>query len=57
MLAKRVRMRDRASNQEAVQTTGFEWNSQTYERTVLTADASYEITGRVGSNEPMEKRR
>jgi len=55
-VSERVRMRDRASNQEAVQTTGFEWNSQTYERTVLAADASYEITGRVVSRRDLAQK-
>jgi len=56
VVSERVRMRDRASNQEAVQTTGFEWNSQTYERTVLAADASYEITGRVVSRHDLAQK-
>ncbi len=56
IVSERVRMRDRASSKEAVQTTGFEWNSQTYERTMLTADASYEITGRVVSRRDLTQK-
>ncbi len=56
VVSERVRMRDRVSNQEAVQTTGFEWNSQTYERTVLAADASYEITGGVVSRRDLAQK-
>jgi len=56
VVSERVRMRDRASSKEAVQTTGFEWNSQTYERTMLTADASYEITGRVVSRRDLAQK-
>jgi len=49
VICERVRFRDRTTEREAVQTTGLEWNARTSEKTMLVADANYELTGSVPS--------
>lgn len=49
VICERVRFRDRTSEREAAQTTGLEWNARTSEKTMLIADARYEISGSVAS--------
>jgi len=49
IVCERVWFRERKTNQEAVQTMGLEWDTQTFEKRPLVADASYELTGRIAS--------
>lgn len=56
VICERVRFRNRTTDREAVQTTGLEWNTQTSEKTMLVADASYEMTGSVASRREFAQR-
>jgi len=56
VICERVRFRDRTTEREAVQTTGLEWNARTSEKTMLVADASYEMTGSVASRREFAQR-
>ncbi len=49
IVCERVWFRERTTNQEAVQTMGLEWDTQTFEKRPLVADASYALTGRIAS--------